>query len=83
MGAQFNIKDAEVHELATEIAARLGVSKTEAVRRALQGKLRELTRDERLKEVALLVKSNGSLWREPVTSTNHGDFLYDELGLPK
>lgn len=51
-----NIKDPEVDRLAAEVAARLGVTKTAAIRQALNAQLRLLTahrtdRVEALREV--------------------------------
>ncbi len=84
MGAQFNIKNAEVIELAEDVAERLGVNKTEAVRQALRAHLKTLTFDERLARVQALTKGLRAHWpNEMLDGRDPSAFLYDdETGLP-
>ena len=83
MGVQFNIKNAEVIELAEDVARRLGVSKTEAVRQALRAQLKLLTLDERMARVQALTKGLRAHWpKEMLEADDPCAFLYDENGLP-
>jgi len=81
-----NIKSEKTHRMAKELARLTGESMTEAVGEAVRERLervRSSSRDglaERLKEIA---EECGPLWKEPFRSTDHGDLLYDEKGLPK
>ncbi len=50
-----NIKNATVERLAAEIARRLGVSKTEALRRALEAQLERISEPSRAERSAQLV----------------------------
>jgi len=80
-----NIKNPEAHALAREIAAREGVSVTEAVLRALRDKraalaAAELTHEQRVQRILDFGRRFGAL--HPGGSSDTSD-LYDELGLPK
>ncbi len=83
MNMQINIKSAEARELADEITKRTGETITEAVTAALKERLRKLTVEERLARIDILTKEISSRLTEPWKSLDHGEFLYDELGLPK
>lgn len=83
MSVQINIKNQKARELVDQIVLRTGESVTEAVTAALEKRLRELTREERLAKVRELTKDLDKLWVEPWKSMEHGDILYDEFGLPK
>ena len=86
-----NIKNAETHRLARELAALTGESVTEAVTRALRERLERIrgTRDGALEGEALVQllleigRECAAHMREPFKSVDHGELLYDELGLPK
>ena len=83
-----NIKRQETHVLAERLAKLTGETLTEAVTVALQERLARLEQkpgfDEALyEELKALTKGSRRLWREPYLSTDHGDLLYDEFGLPK
>jgi antitoxin VapB len=81
-----NIKNKEAHRLAQELANITGESLTTAVTEALRERLERFRRNpregmaERLMKIA---KECGPRWKEPFRSMDHGDFLYDEKGLPK
>jgi antitoxin VapB len=81
-----NIKNKEAHRLAQQLANITGESLTTAVTEALRERLERFRRNpregmaERLMKIA---KECGPRWKEPFRSTDHGDFLYDEKGLPK
>lgn len=80
-----NIKNPEAHALAREIAAREGLTVTEAVLRALREKraaldAAELTHEERVRRILDFGRRFGE--RHPGGSSDTSD-LYDERGLPK
>jgi antitoxin VapB len=81
-----NIKNKEAHRLAQQLANITGESLTTAVTEALRERLERFRRKpregmaERLMKIA---KECGPRWKEPFRSMDHGDFLYDEKGLPK
>jgi len=72
-----NIRDEQVNQLATQVAARRRVSKTEAIRLALQRDLAALDRDtpmmERIREIQARVAS----W--PDTGLGADKAFYDSL----
>ena len=80
-----NIKDAEAHRLARELAALTGESLTAAVKDALRCRLDHLRQQkgagmpERLLAIG---KDCAKRLTEPFRSVEHGDLLYDERGLP-
>lgn len=83
MTIQINIKNEKARKLVDEIVQRTGESMTEAVTAALQQRLNELTREERLERGRAISKQSAKLWLEPWKSLDHGDLLYDEQGMPK
>jgi antitoxin VapB len=83
-----NIKRPEAHALAERLAKLTGETLTDAVTVALRERLARLERttdfdEQRYQALKALVKDSRRLWREPYLSTDHGELLYDELGLPK
>ena len=83
MTVQINIKNQKARALVDEIVQRTGETVTEAVTAALQRRLNELTREEKLARVRELTKGLAQHWVEPWKSLDHGDILYDKTGLPK
>jgi antitoxin VapB len=82
-----NIKNPEAHRLAKELVSLTGESVTEAVTKALRERLERLE-TEREKEALVqrileIGRDCARHMKEPFLSTDHGDLLYDELGLPK
>ncbi len=81
-----NIKNQETHRLALELAALTGQTVTDAVKDALRQRLESL-RGQSSEEVAGRLMDIGkdcaSRWKSPLDSQNHGDYLYDERGLPR
>jgi antitoxin VapB len=82
-----NIKDEKTHRMARQLAKLTGESMTAAVGLAVQERLERVRKDkgtggmaERLLKIG---KETAPLWKEPYRSTDHGDLLYDEKGLPK
>ncbi|HUZ77386.1 MAG TPA: type II toxin-antitoxin system VapB family antitoxin [Chloroflexota bacterium] len=81
-----NIKTARAHELARELAELTGESMTEAVTEALAERLLRLRREPGtvLAERLLAIGADcAAHLQEPYASIDHGDLLYDELGLPR
>lgn len=85
--ASLNIKNEETYRLAQELAEQTGESMTTAVTEALRERLERVRQEqdveERIKRALALTEGLGALWKEPWKSMDHGDFLYDERGLPK
>ena len=81
-----NIKNAEAHVLARELAALTGESMTAAVTEALRERLNRLRREQggRLSERLLAIgKDCSARLKEPFRTIEHGDLLYGEDGLPR
>lgn len=82
-----NIKNPEAHRLATELAKATGKSLTQAVTDALRDELARVNagkfdqkKFEKLKQIA---EDCASRLSPEAKTIDHGEFLYDELGLPK
>jgi antitoxin VapB len=83
-----NIKNEETCRLVQELAQLTGESLTAAVTGAVKEKLeKERSQQqrtpglaERLMEIA---RDTAPRFKEPWKSIDHGDLLYDEMGLPK
>jgi antitoxin VapB len=81
-----NIKNEETHRLARKLAEATGESMTEAVSSAIRERLERVRPScenglaERIMKIA---RECGPLWKEPYRSTDHGDLLYDDNGMPK
>jgi antitoxin VapB len=83
-----NIKNPEAHALATRLAQKTGETLTDAVTTALRERLERLERagdfdEQHYQALKALVKDSRGLWRDSLLTIDHGDLLYDELGLPK
>ncbi len=83
MGMQMNIKNDEAYALATEIAGIEGVSLTQAVLEALRARKRELTKADKLERVMALCRDTAARLSPATLAIDHGELLYDKLGLPK
>jgi antitoxin VapB len=81
-----NIKNEEAHRMAQELAALTGENMTAAVTAAIRERL-ERTRKRRgrthLERLKAISEDAAARFKEPWKSIDHGDLLYDELGLPK
>jgi antitoxin VapB len=81
-----NIKNEETHKLVKNLATLTGESMTTAIRVAVRERTERVV-SERQKGLAdrllAIGKAAAPLWREPFRSTEHGDLLYGEDGLPK
>jgi antitoxin VapB len=81
-----NIKNADAHRLAQELAALTGESMTAAVTEALRERLNRLRheRGNRLADRLLAIgKDCAAHLKEPFRSVDHGELLYGEDGLPR
>lgn len=82
-----NIKNPEAHRLATELAKATGKSLTQAVTDALREslmKVRSTVPDPQLLEdLRRISKDCASRMSPEAKAIDHGEYLYDELGMPK
>ena len=78
-----NIKNAEAYALATELAEEAGVSLTQAVLEALRARKRELAKRDVVEEIMALARDTRARLSPEALALDHGEYLYDELGLPK
>jgi antitoxin VapB len=81
-----NIKSEKTHRLARELAQLTGESMTAAVDKAVRERLERVreTKGSGLADRLLRIgRECAPLWKEPYRSTEHGELLYDEKGLPK
>lgn len=80
------IKNAETHRLARELASLTGESMSEVVHIALRERLERLRRDTdkgMVEQLLTIGRQAAPLFKEPYRSSEHGDLLYDERGLPR
>ena len=82
-----NIKNEETCRLAKELAHLTGESMTGAITVALEERLErerhERSVEARVRELHAIGQRCARLLREGPSAVEHGDFLYDERGLPK
>ena len=82
-----NIKSEEAHQLARELAQLTGETMTGAVTVALKERLarerRERSVEERMREIHAIAQRCASMMGDGPSAVEHGDFLYDERGLPR
>ncbi len=82
-----NIKNEETCRLASELAHLTGETMTGAITVALKERLERETRErsveERVKELHAIGQRCAALLKDGPSAIEHGDFLYDEHGLPK
>jgi antitoxin VapB len=83
MTAQMNIKNDEAYALASELAGLEGVSLTQAVLGALRARKREVSKRDIVEEVMALARDTRARMSPEALALDHGEYLYDELGLPK
>ena len=78
------IKDEETCRLADELARLTGETVTDAIAAAIRERLeREREIAERLKRMRAISKRIAKHLRPGPSAVEHGDWLYDENGLPK
>ncbi len=81
-----NIKNDETHRLAQELAALTGDSLTGAVTEALRERLERLRRErdaDLVERLLAIGKDCAAHLKEPFRSIDHGEYLYDERGMPR
>ena len=82
-----NITNEETCRLASELAQLTGETMTGAITVALKERLerekRERSVEARLKEMRAIAERCAKLLRDGPSAVEHGDFLYDERGLPR
>ncbi|MHB1499928.1 MAG: type II toxin-antitoxin system VapB family antitoxin [Candidatus Dormibacteria bacterium] len=84
-----NIKNEEATSLARQLASETGESLTHAVTVAVRERLARVRSDQEgvVAERAALIREIATdaarRWVEPQRSTDHGELLYDEAGLPR
>ena len=82
-----NIKNERTCQLVDELASLTGETKTAAVTVALEERLerkrRQRTAKERLRRMREISKPLAARLRAAGPPIDHGEFLYDERGLPK
>jgi antitoxin VapB len=83
MGVQMNIKNAEATALAGELASLTGMSVTQVVLEALRARKWELSKRDVVEEVMALARDTRARLSPEALALDHGEYLYDELGLPK
>ena len=81
-----NIKNEEAHRLAHQLAALTGESMATAVTESLRQRLLRVQSGygaSRAERLLALGRDCASRLKEPFSSIDHGDLLYDERGLPR
>ena len=82
-----NIKNEETCRLASELASLTGETMTGAITVALQERLereqRSRTVEARIAAMEAISQRCSKLLRPGPSAVEHGDYLYDEHGLPK
>ena len=81
-----NIKNEDTHRLVQELARLTGETQTAAVTAAVRERLERMRHLRSAGLADRLLAIGGDAARrlaEPLRSTDHGDLLYDENGLPK
>lgn len=79
-----NIKDPDVHRLARDLARMSGKSMTRIVRESLEARYEVLARDKQRAGVDELMNIARRVSNEAISDApDHGELLYDELGLPR
>ena len=81
-----NIKNEETHRLARELAQLTGETMTGAITVAIRDRLererRERGVEARIRKLRAIRKRCRGLLKDGPSAVEHGDFLYDENGLP-
>lgn len=82
-----NIKNRETCQLASELAQLTGETMTGAITVALKERLvrerSERSAEARVRRLLAIGKRCASMLGDGPSAVEHGDFLYDERGLPK
>ena len=82
-----NIKNEETCRLASDLAKLTGETMTGAITVALRERLArersERSAEARVQRLLAIGKRCAAMLRDGPSAVEHGDFLYDERGLPK
>jgi antitoxin VapB len=79
-----NIKNHEAHALARQLADATGKSLTEVVTKALRDELERASKAPSMASALMQISSDSAArFKHPYDRIDHGDMLYDDLGLPK
>ena len=79
-----NIKSAEPHKLAVELARQTGVSITAAVTKAIRAELRRLEdKDKKRARIDAITAYTAKVLKDGPDSADIDALLYDEMGLPR
>ncbi len=82
-----NIKNEETCRLASDLAQLTGETMTGAITVALRERLAretsERSAEARVQRLLAIGKRCASMLRDGPSAVEHGDFLYDERGLPR
>ncbi len=81
-----NIKNEVAYQFATELASLTGETLTRAVTEALRERLERIRKQQQkatAQELVEIGRRCASRLKTPMSSLDHGDFLYDERGFPK
>jgi antitoxin VapB len=81
-----NIKNGDAHRLARQLARLTGESMTEAVTRALAERLERVSQERGgglANRLLAIGRDCAAHLKEPYRSIDHGELLYDDLGLPR
>jgi antitoxin VapB len=81
-----NIKSEETYRLVKELSEITGESLTAAVTEAVRERLERVRRERNgglASRLLAIGQDCAKHLKEPFRSVDHGDLLYDELGLPK
>jgi len=80
-----NIKNPQAHRLAMALQKETGETLTQAVTEALRERLDRVRRSRKKKGLAGELLAIGRRYRATMKGPplDHGEFLYDERGLPK
>ena len=79
-----NIKSAEAHRRAVELAKKTGDSITGAVTKAIKAELRKLQdKDKRRAQLDSISARTAPILRDEPGSADIDALLYDEMGLPR
>lgn len=81
-----NIKNKEAHSLALKLAKLTGENLTDAVTEAVRERLDNIRRERegRLSDRLLQTgRDCAAHLKEPFRSSDHGELLYDDKGLPR
>ena len=78
-----NIKTKEAYELAQRLAAITGESMATAVTTSLRERLDRVQGTPMSNRLLEIGRQCAAHLKEPYKSAEHGDLLYDDVGLPK